>query len=267
MAPDYFLCASFGNDSLALIQWAHERGLRNVVVLYNNTGWAHPAWAGRVKRCRAWAESLGFETHETESMGMPALVKWKRGWPRQGIQFCTEHLKIIPSIAFMAERDPLAQAICLVGKRRAESRERSNAPEWMWPVSANGNRAVWQPLVEHSTEARDALLDRAGFKPLPHRSRECNPCVNSSRADIVLFAKTKSEVAKVRNTEADAGLNKKGGARTMFRPKSKGGALGIDEVIDWAKSGRGRYVAGQMVFDLDDDTGSDCLSETAGCGA
>ena len=266
-APDYFIAASYGNDSLALLQWAHEKGLRNVVVIYNNTGWAHPAWAGRVARCEIWARSLGFDVRQTTSMGMVELVKWKRGWPMLGMQFCTEHLKIIPSLALKAELDPSATAICLNGKRRSESARRANSPEWEYASPMDGFRSCWQPLVYHDDRARDALLFRAGFRPLPHRSKECNPCINSNRPDIIRFSRDKSEVTKVRDAEAGAGRTKAGKARTMFRPKAKGGALGIDDVIEWARSARGKYSAGQTGFDLDDDTGIDCMSESAGCGS
>lgn len=37
---EYTIKASYGNDSVALIQWCYERDLQNVVVLYNDTGWA-----------------------------------------------------------------------------------------------------------------------------------------------------------------------------------------------------------------------------------
>lgn len=37
MSPDYVIFASYGNDSIALIQWAFEHRLQNVVVAYNDT--------------------------------------------------------------------------------------------------------------------------------------------------------------------------------------------------------------------------------------
>ena len=45
---DHLIFASYGNDSIALIQWAHERGLPGVHVAYGDTGWAADWWAGRV---------------------------------------------------------------------------------------------------------------------------------------------------------------------------------------------------------------------------
>ena len=69
---DFIIKSSYGNDSIALIQWAHERGLQNVAVLYNDTGWADPAWIGRVLECEVWCAAKGFTPHRTTSIGMEA---------------------------------------------------------------------------------------------------------------------------------------------------------------------------------------------------
>ena len=84
---------SYGNDSIALIQWCVENGLQDVTCLYNDTGWAREGWSARVDALEAWARSFGYRPVRTASVGMEALVRARKGWPRQGLQFCTEHLK------------------------------------------------------------------------------------------------------------------------------------------------------------------------------
>lgn len=37
---EYVIFASGGNDSIALVDYAHVKGLTNVAVAYSNTGWA-----------------------------------------------------------------------------------------------------------------------------------------------------------------------------------------------------------------------------------
>ena len=54
----HIIFASYGNDSVALIQWAHERRLTDVTVLYSDTGWAADWWAERVLKAGWWL-SLG----------------------------------------------------------------------------------------------------------------------------------------------------------------------------------------------------------------
>jgi len=100
MTIDYVIFASYGNDSIALIQWAHERGLKNVVVAHGETGWAAQWWGGRVTQAEAWVRRLGFVPVRIHSEGMEALVARKKAWPRGGggrFQFCTAALKEMPA--------------------------------------------------------------------------------------------------------------------------------------------------------------------------
>lgn len=52
--PDYVVKCSYGNDSIALLQFLHEYNLKHplgkVVVLYNDTGWATAWWPARVEK-------------------------------------------------------------------------------------------------------------------------------------------------------------------------------------------------------------------------
>jgi 3'-phosphoadenosine 5'-phosphosulfate sulfotransferase (PAPS reductase)/FAD synthetase len=236
---DYVIFASYGNDSVALVQWAAERDLRNVAVLYNDTGWAAPGWDERVREREAWVRSLGFRAERTESMGLERLVHKERGWPRHGMQFCTEHLKIKPSLTWLQSADPAAVATCLVGVRREESAKRRAFPEWTESSNTHGGRSLWAPLVNIKEEERNALLARAGIEPLPHRSDECSPCVNSNKADIRRLAEV--TLAKVERIERALGHTQAGKPRVMFRPKAHMGAVGIREIYRWAHSDRGAY--------------------------
>jgi len=249
------VAASYGNDTIALIQWCVEQGLTDVTCLYNDTGWSwlgygnHEGWAERVERMEAWVRTLGYRTARTVSIGMEALVLSTRGsgWPRQGMQFCTEVLKINPALAWLAENDPRGVALCMNGKRRAESTVRSQTPEWIEASGAHGGRRLRQPLFAHDDAERDALIERAGHAVLPHKSRECI-CVNSNAQDLQQWPE--GVVARVERIEQLAGVSPSTGKpKTMFRPARKLGATGIREVIRWAKAGRGKYRP------LDDGTG------------
>src|SRR5690348_17189643 len=124
----HVILASYGNDSIALIQWARENSLEDVTVLYNDTGWNRSDWPARVARCEDWVRSIGFVPDHTVSIGLEALVRQRKGWPRQGIQFCTEVLKIKPTIEWLDKNDPGKQALCMVGVRREESLNRRDFP-------------------------------------------------------------------------------------------------------------------------------------------
>ena len=227
---DYVISVSYGNDSVAMLQWAHERGLQNVTVAYCDTGWAAPGWEQRVAAGEAAAKRLGFSVVRLRSIGMAGLVRIKKGFPGNAQQFCTAHLKGLPFLEWIDEADTDRKAIVMVGKRRSESKARKDTPEFVKDSEYHGGRTLWHPLYAHSEAERDALLERGGFEKLPHRSLECNPCVNANRADFLRL--TPGEVERVNDLEVEVG-------KPMFRPK-RFGAMGIHGVIVWAKDGRSR---------------------------
>lgn len=241
------ISSSYGNDSVALIQWAHDNSLSDVVVAYCNTGWASPGWPQRVIEGERLAKSYGFETVEITSIGMPDLIRQRKGWPGNGMQFCTTHLKMVPFLEWIDVRDPDCRATVLIGKRRAESEARKNTPEFVEGSEVHGGRKVWHPLFLHSDADRNELLTRAGFDVLPHRSKECSPCVNANREDLKRL--TAGEIARVSDLEVEIG-------KPMFRPK-RFGAIGIHGVIKWATDGRD-----QGSFEQEEN---DCAS-LFGCG-
>mgnify|MGYP003992456993 FL=1 len=222
------ISGSCGNDSVALIQYAKESGLDNVVVTYIDTGWAAPDWQDRVDLVQTYVESLGFKFVTIHSMGMEELVRMKKGFPANQYQFCTQHLKGVPFLEWIEDYDKDKKAVVLVGKRRSESRARANTPEYIYESEYHGERTLWHPLYLHDDEQRDELLKRAGFDVLPHRSQECSPCINANKADFILLKP--EQIKRVSDLEVEL-------ARSMFRPK-KFNALGIHGVMTWAKYGK-----------------------------
>lgn len=265
--PRFVIFASYGNDSVALIQWAYENALEDVVVLYSDTGWAAPEWRHRVNRLERWVHRLGFSSSRTTSIGFRELARRKKGFPTQRYQWCSYILKIEPAMRWLSENDPEGRAVCLVGVRRAESQGRASFPEYILRSGNHGNRVMVAPLAQYSDEDRDALLVRAGVEPLPHRSLECSPCINSNRAD--LRALSEESVREAEQLEADInaefGLTRNGKPRTLFRPHRHGGAVGVREVVKWAHSERGKYRPSSGADDelADEDLGG---CDTGFCG-
>lgn len=235
----YVIFASYGNDSIALIQFARDRGLKDVAVVYSDTGWAFDSWRTRVARAEMWVRSLGFKPYRTESEGLLALAARKKAWPRGGggrFQFCTQHLKILPALAWLDEHDPEKDATCMNGVRRCESKNRADAPEWVESSEAHGGRELWSPLVRHDDEDRDALIRKTPFDVLPFKSKECWPCVNANQKELKILDENRIAVIEV--AEQQLGVNSRGNPRVMFSPKRHGGAVGIRAVVDHAKRGK-----------------------------
>ncbi len=237
LRPDYILKCSYGNDSIALLQWLHEHDqkhpLGKVVVLYNDTGWATQWWPGRVANGEKLARSFGFIPAKTNCKGMRALVGERRSWPRQQARFCTEVLKIIPTLSWLAIHDPDGTAELVCGVRREESAERRNWPEYVESHRTNEGRAQWSPMVLEDTVGRDRLIRRAGWEPLPHRSRECR-CVLANATDLKHWQE--SDIADIEEVEAFAETRTNPPNSLMFDPaKKRGRPHGIRAVVEWAK--------------------------------
>lgn len=236
----YVLFCSYGNDSIALIQWAHENKLRDVTCLYSDTGWASDDWPARVEAGERLAQSYGFATARTESEGMVALVKRKCGWPGAGGQgqFCTSELKIKPALQWLDEHDPDKDWTAVTGVRREESGHRIDAPEHAAESERHGGRELYQPLVRHTEAQRNELVLRAGLEILPHRSQECYPCINATIDDIRLL--NEQRIALIDVTEQELGFTRKGKPRVMFRAAKRKNAVGIRAVVQWASAPRQR---------------------------
>lgn len=257
MDKGYVIFSSFGNDSVALIQWARNNKLKNVHVAYSNTQWASDNWQDRIDECVLWLKQCGYKYSEITSEGFKGLVRRKKGFPRQGYQFCTGDLKILPAMKWLDEVDPDKNLTVLIGVRREESNNRKNFPEVVEQSPNHGGRKCVAPLVKHTELMRDELLKECGFDPLPHRSMECFPCINSNRADLRLLSKNPKRIKEIADFEEEMGFTSKGKPRTMFRPYRHMGATGIEEVVEWANSPKGKYLKGQKSFDLDDGTGKE----------
>ena len=224
------ISSSAGNDSLAMIQFCIEKEIPSLHVVFCDTGWSAPGWMHRVEKIHGYAETHGIKTHIVKSIGMEDLVRMKKGFPGNAQQFCTAHLKGVPFLQWIDEEDKDYKAIVMVGKRRVESEARKDTPEYIYDSEYHGGRTLWHPLYLHTDAQRNELINRAGFEPLPHRSLECNPCVNANRQDFLRL--TAGEIERVNDLEVEIG-------KPMFRPK-RFSALGIHGVIQWAKNGRDR---------------------------
>jgi 3'-phosphoadenosine 5'-phosphosulfate sulfotransferase (PAPS reductase)/FAD synthetase len=252
----FAISSSYGNDSVALVQLASDMCLDlfdDVFVVFVDTGWAGEGWLDRVGRLEAWVRSLGFVPVRLKpATQFEDLMVSKKGFPNQQYQWCSLQLKALPFIQWLDKTDPYQRATVVIGKRREESRERKDTPEFVDCSEYHGNRRLWHPLFAHTETDRDALLHRAGVRPLPYRSQECAPCVNANRADLLLLSE--AEIQRVEDLENEVG-------KTMFRPmryKSKkypNGCRGIREVIQWAH---------KAPLDVDSEPLSPCASGYCG---
>lgn len=212
---------------------AYNDKVPNLTVVYSFTGWQSPDWPARVKRIRAWCKKRGISfvtvkgPHTFES-----LCESKKGFPMPGKTWCSFWLKALPFLEWADRVDPGCKAVVMIGKRRDESFARRGTPLRIKSSENHGGRPVWHPLAYVTEVQRDTLLTSNGFDVLPTRSKECSPCVNANRTDMVHLAP--SDQAKTIRLEGRIGQH-------MFRPHHHMGAEGFGEVMKWARSARGQY--------------------------
>lgn len=179
------LIANFGNDSIGLIHYAYRQNLSNVSVISIDTGWGNPAWDQRVDDAEAWINSLGFTSIRLQAkLKFAELILAQREFPSTKFQWCAPFLKGDTIRAYLSEIDPLKQARILLARRRSQSPKFATLPEWIENAEEFDGYAVWHPLYLFSEADVRAEIDHSPFAWIPHRSLECDPCVNSDINDI-----------------------------------------------------------------------------------
>lgn len=175
----------YGDDSIALVQWAYEKKLPNVQVVYADTGFAAESWEERIKLGEAHANRCGFLTTRIISpISFPDAIKGRGEFPSSKFQWCSTLLKGLPFLDWLDTWDIHCNAIIMIAKRKEAASAHGSLSEWIEKCEFHNHRTVWHAILEVNDKERDALLTRAGFKPLNHRSLECEPCVNSTPEDL-----------------------------------------------------------------------------------
>ncbi len=179
------ILGNYGNHTIALIQWAHENGLENVVVVNINTGWSAENWPKRVVAGQALSTSYYFQTKELQAPADFAELAIDRGrLPTAKFQWCTTFLKAVPLLSWLDEVDPNGEAIIYLGSRRADSRARYDLPAQITSSDHYNGRQVNHPLYQHNDTAFKTLIARSCLTFLAHQSQECAPCIHSSATDL-----------------------------------------------------------------------------------
>ena len=238
----YVIFGNYGNETVALMQWAHEQQLAPLTVVHIETGWAAAGWEARVAQGQAYAEQCGFSAVSLAAKkNFRQIMKQQNNFPTTKFQWCAGFLKGLAFLDWLDKVDPAATATILIAQRRALSRAQANMPEFVAESGHYGDRKVWYPLFDTSHQKRDQLLERAGFPLLPHRSLECDPCVNNTATDFMRLQNIDIE----KTATLEHALEK-----FMFAPSSYGDSQGIQQVVAWIKKTDTVKTSGAKQFDM-----------------
>jgi 3'-phosphoadenosine 5'-phosphosulfate sulfotransferase (PAPS reductase)/FAD synthetase len=232
----HIIFGNYGNQTVALMQWAYEQGLEDVYVINVATGWEQQHWHERVAKAQLCCQNLGFKPLQLSAKpGFKELIRDRGRFPSTKFQWCAGFLKGLPLLDWLDEEDPELEATVMLGKRRADSRANFNLPEVMESSEHYGDRRVWYPLYNTANDEFNRLIEASGLAYLPHRSLECDPCVNSFGNDLARLEA--GDVTKVERLEQEVGA-------TMFTEA-------ITEAVARARQGKNTENAQQIeMFDM-----------------
>ncbi len=216
----HILVGNFGNQSMALLQWAIESNLSNAYFASINTGWTGHNWNARVEKAQEYASSHNISPIRLKSpIGFASLVRQRKEFPSQEFKWCASLLKGSVLNAWLDEIDPQGQAIILLAKQKTSSNRHNTLTEFIEESEHYGDRKVWYPLVEHTLIQRNALISRTPFELLTTRSLECNPCIYTTVEE--LSEMHLDDVNKLRTLEQQLGRSMCTSNRTAHRHENK----------------------------------------------
>lgn len=174
------------------------------------------------------------------------LCLWKGRFPSRRGQFCTEELKRNVIVEYqMGWIDRGYGVISWQGVRRDESANRKDAK-----LFERVGKRLWtfRPIIlKTAQQVVDANVDRGQrINPLYYQGFDrvgCMPCINCGKDEIRNVAQRRPEaIDRLREWERLVSLASKRGASSFFPNPNRESHLnrrGIDNVVEWAKTGRG----------------------------
>jgi len=258
--PAYIVVASVsgGKDSTAMCLWLKEQGIEHRRVCMD-TGWEHESWYPYVEYIQG---QLGpIDIIQGKDGGMTGLINRKKMFPSRRLRFCTTELKVIPFLDAMEKirSETGREPISCVGIRAAESKTRSDLPEWDYiPANDDGfdGAFMWRPLINWTEKEVIDIHQKHNTRPNPLYLKGaervgCWPCIFARKAEIRLLADVDPDRVRLierlewaQTTEANARAEAKGkpkpAPRTWFHTHNKSGEpIDITNAVAWSRTSHG----------------------------
>ena len=226
----HIIYGNYGDATIALIQWTYENNIQDVTVCHMQTGSASSRleWQQQIDQGQALAKRYGFEVKTLSSVyTFSELVLKKKAFPSAQFQWCAPWLKGVALLEWLDDIDAACQATLLLPKHTVYSHQDIIVHEREPHSPHFGERQVWHPLYNISAEDFYALIQRAEFTPLYHRSLECAPCIHSTVPDLTRLTEIDQDRVAVLEQQL---------ATNLFAKEAYGDTQGIRRVVEWAKT-------------------------------
>ena len=224
----YIIVTNFGDDSVALIEWAHNKKLDDVVILSVETGWEDKNWNNRIVKAKKWINDLNFHHNHLHPKAMfnDNIIARKK-FPSKKFHWCPSFVKGIVLLDWLDENDPNGSSTIMLPHRNSMTKSQI-IEEYIEEHEHYDDRRVWFPLFNISEEKRNQLLSNTPFPPLNHRSLECQPCIYSSHDDLKNMSYDDALKAKKLEDKIKS---------SMFNPHDYEGANNVLEIREKLLSG------------------------------
>lgn len=197
------IIANFGDDSIALIEWAYQNNLSSTVILSVDTGWKSEYWNKRLEKVDTWLSRINIKHYRLKSeFSFTEVVKAKKQFPSQKFNWCISFLKGTTIMKWLDQYDENITATILLAHQRRMTKSLFDLQEYNKESNSFDGRIIRYPLFDISLDTRDKLIGKTPFKkPLNHRSLECQPCIYFSYNDLKTV--TKNDYKKINTLELE----------------------------------------------------------------
>ncbi|MDA7742383.1 phosphoadenosine phosphosulfate reductase family protein [Francisellaceae bacterium] len=178
------IITNFGDDSIALIQWAYEQKLEELHILSVDTGWEASTWHQRIQDSAQWVKTLGIKhEHLQPQATFPENVMARQRFPNKKFHWCPSFVKGLAILDWLEMHDESYEATILLANRK-DMVPGSLLEEFIEEHEHYDDRKVWHPLYALTEIQRNQLITKTPLAVLNHRSLECQPCIYNSANDF-----------------------------------------------------------------------------------
>ena len=220
------ITGQYGNETIALVQWALNHKLDQLVVVNVETSWQAVGWDQRVLKAKQWLDGNGVESHTIRPrQSFDQSMREHHAMPDSQNTWCAQHMIGDTLLDWLDEVDPMLQAHLYVGNRKALSKAWQTESFHQPKSEYFERRDLFQPLLDYDNQK---LIDLIAMTPLPylsHQSLGCGPCIFSTSQD--LLALDPEDLLKVKQLEDDLGQTFHASQQTILQTieQAKQGSL------------------------------------------
>lgn len=175
----YVIFGNFGDNTIALMQWANEQCLEQVNVVSVDTQWGSEFWKQRVELAKKLSRDYNFSWQRiTADNSFSDLVLDRKSFPSTKYQWCAYFLKGMLVNSWLDKHDLDGIATIILPLINQDGKSHAYTSEYF------GDRKIMTPLMEKNVEDIIRLVNLTGISAINIPSQECYPCIHATNREI-----------------------------------------------------------------------------------